>query len=287
MDNHTGVLYYNTGEKMAVRLAVSIHSLRKHYSGPIAILSEGELSHGFCHKICERYDCAFVKTVFDGTDGKNTTYLNACLAWRHTPYDITCWIDSDTIIQGDISALFRGAMSKDFAIAKFSDWRTNKGRIYGRIQAWRGIMPDHWIQRAIQFGPAINCGVFAWSKRSKLVRDWWGLARQGQHTMIPDEVCCQIMLAQPEYSNTILSQRYNCSCKYGEQWGDDAVIIHYHGRKHCRFGENGKPLYMADKWYPLYDEIRELDFVKKYTPKDRMLRKYLGKWDEMKKRCTD
>ena len=274
-----GIVYYNCGDKMAVRLAVSIHSLRKFYDGDITILSEGDISHAFVYPIADKYNCKVQNTVFNGTDGKNTTYLNACLVGNHTPYETTIWIDSDTVCLRPFSELFEAAEKYQFAIAQFSDWKT-KGKIGGRINAWKGILPDHWIERALAFGPAINCGVFAFHHTSTLVRDWWKLAKQGQHTMIPDEVCCQIMLAQPEYKNKILPQIFNCSCKYGDKWAEDARILHYHGRKHCRFDdETNKPLNHCLVWYEQFEEIRHQQFVQEYVCKDRMLRKYLPTWN--------
>lgn len=275
-----GVIYYNRGNKMAVRLAVSIHSLRKFYFGPITILSEGDISHEFTYAIGAKYNCNVQDTVFNGTEGKNTTYLNACLVGNHTPYDTTVWIDSDTTCHHPFLELFEAAEKHEFAVAHFSDWQTT-GTIGKRIESWRGILPDHWIERALEFGPAINCGVFAFNKKSNLVRDWWNLARLGQlTTRIPDEVCCQIMIAQPEYSHKIMPQIFNCSSKYGDQWIDNARIIHSHGNKHCRFcDETQKPLNNCLIWYHQFEEIRHEQFVKNYISKDRQLRKNVHIWD--------
>jgi len=282
-----GVVYYNVGEKMAVRLAVSVHTLRKVYDGPITILSEGMPSHAFCGPIAKRYGCNVQDTVFNATEGKNTTYLNACLVGEHTPYDTTVWLDSDTTIHRRFDELFEAANRNDFAIAQFADWKTKHkkhpeklSKIGGRIECWRGILPDHWLQRAIEFGPAINCGVFAFNKRSSLVRDWHELARKGQFdSFIPDEVCCQIMLAQPEYKCEIMPQHFNCSCKYSDPWEDDVRIVHYHGRKHARF-EGGHPQYNSDIWYAQFQQIRDWEIVQDYISKDRQLRNNLKEWDK-------
>lgn len=285
-----GIIYYNTGEKMAVRLAVSVHSLRKFYGGPITILSEGEPSHAFCEPIAARYDCQCIDTVFrNGTEGKNTTYLNACLVGDHTPYETTVWLDSDTTCHRPFTELFDAAEKYDFAIAQFSDWLTHKkkdvnrpSKIGGRIESWRGILDGGWLDDAIRFGPAINCGVFAFHLRSALIRDWHKYAKKGQFkSFIPDEVCCQIMLANPRYKHKIMPQHFNCSCKYSDPLADNVRIVHYHGRKHARFNE-GKPQYHSDIWYTLFDEIRDWDIVQRYTCKDRMLHKYLHMWDKWK-----
>ena len=276
-----GIVYYNKSTKMAVRLAVSIHGLRRFYKGPITILSEGDDSHAFTYPIAERYDCTVQNTTFETPEGKNTTYLNACLIGDHTPYETTIWLDSDTLPQRPFTELFDAAEKFEFAIAQFATWKTT-GRIGKRIKAWRGILPDHWIDRALDFGPAINCGVFAFHHRSKLIRDWHKLAQQGRDTFIPDEVCCQIMLAQPEYPNKILPQEFNCSIKYADPLADNVRIIHAHGAKHARFNE-GKPQYNSQIWWEVFDEIRSWSTVADYVCKDHKVRRDITKWDAWKK----
>ena len=46
-----GVIYLNSGTKCLVRLLVSIHSLRKYYDGPVAIVSVGEESHASSERL--------------------------------------------------------------------------------------------------------------------------------------------------------------------------------------------------------------------------------------------
>ena len=283
-----GVIYYAVGDKMAVRQAVSVHSLRKHYDGPVTILSDGAIANAYTHAIGERYKCDVREVQFHETTGKNTTYLNACLCAQQSPYDNTVWIDADTTIHSDFSELFDLSAKHEFAVAHFSNWMTNGGQIKKRIENWRGILPDEWIDRAVAFGPAINCGVFACRSDSKLLRDWHKHARKGQHTRIPDEVCCQILIAQPEYPATIGRQEMNCSCKYGGMWAHRAAIMHYHGNKHCRFDDKfSGPLYNCLYWYREFDEIRSWWPVREYINKDRQLRKNLKRWDKWRTSKTD
>ena len=276
-----GIIYYNKGKKMAVRLAVSIYALRRFYRGPVTILSEGDDSHAFTYPIAERFGCKVQNTIFNATEGKNTTYLNACLVGEHTPYETTIWLDSDTLPERPFTELFDAAEKFEFAIAQFATWKTSGRRIRKRIEAWEGILPDHWIDRALHFGAAINCGVFAFHQRSKLVRDWHRLASQGQHLFIPDETCCQVMLAQPEYPNYIMPQTFNCSIKYADPLADDVRIIHAHGSKHARF-ENDVPQYNSQIWWEVFEEIRDFSVVQDYIRTDPKVRREIGKWDAWK-----
>lgn len=230
-----GVVYYNSGTKLFVRLLVSIHSLRKHYYGPVTILSEGVNSHPVCDQIAGMFGCEVIRVTYPDLDHKNQVYVNATKTVDHTPYNVTTWIDSDTLIVGEFDELFDAAEKYEFAIAQFANWGTKKGQINKRIKAWKGILPDKMIKAAVDYGHAINCGVFAFHKDSKLCKDWWKYAIKGIDTMIPDEVCCQIMLGS--YPHKLMPKEFNVSCKYGDPYAKDARIIHYHGRKHCRFTE--------------------------------------------------
>ena len=271
-----GVIYYNRGPKMLVRLAVSLSSLRKHYQGPVTILSHGGSEHAVCQQYAARWG-AGVSHIEYPDDGKKQTYLNATLSHLHTPYDPTIWLDSDTLVRGDFADdLWAAANENEFAVAQISSWTTYKGKIASRIRAWTPVYPD-WIQAAIDFGPAINCGVFAFRRDSKLMRDWYGLAETGRGlSMIPDETCCQLIL--PRYPHKIMDQKYNVSCKHSKPFDPDARIIHYHGRKHCRINE-GQYLNGCQLWYEQFTEVRYLPEVKKYIEADRQLRINLGRWD--------
>jgi len=268
-----GIIYYNKGQKMLVRLIVSLHSLRKVYDKKIALLIEGPGSDE-CKEIAKMYNADVVEVDF-GASYKNKTYLNSCLSHTVTPYDTSIWIDSDTIILKDPSKLFKYANDNEFAIAQFAGWTTNGSKINKRIKAWKPYLPN-FIEDAIGFGPAINCGVYAFNKNSKLVKDWYDHAIKGKTSFIPDEVCCQVIL--PQYPHIIVDAKYNTSCKYGKV-DKNTVIIHYHGRKHCRI-KDGEYLNNSKLWFNEYSEVKNLDIVKAFVKNDRQLRinlKYLEK----------
>ena len=269
-----GIIYYNKGLKMLVRLIVSLHSLRKVYDKKIALLVEGEGTKE-CKEIAKMYNVECVEVNF-GESYKNKTYLNSCLSHTVTPYDTSIWIDSDTLILKDPSKLFKYANENEFAIAQFANWVSSGSRIKKRIKAWKPYLPK-FIKEALAFGPAINCGVYAFRKDGKLVKDWYDHATKGKTNFIPDEVCCQVIL--PQYPHIIVDAKYNTSCKYGTV-DNSTVIVHYHGRKHCRI-KDGKYLNNSKVWYKAYDEVKDLDVVKDFMKKDRQLRKNIKNHESM------
>lgn len=266
-----GVIYYNHGTGAAVRLLVSLASLRQHYTGPVMILSDGEDSHVLCRKIAAEFDAEMQEWTPDIPPGRHTTYLAKTLYHTASPYEVTVCLDNDTLIVGRIDELFDFAATSGFAVAQLARWRSDGSTIGRRVRGWSEWLPD-WIEPALRFGPAINCGVIAFHKDASLLREWCRCALPGRETFIPDEVCCQILLHR--HPHTILHGRWNRSCKHDDPALADTRIIHYHGRKHCR---SGLP-YHAARWVAAFDEAVEQNLagVRDWMPGgDRMLRRFL------------
>jgi len=242
-----GVLYYNTGRKCVARLLVSLASLRKHYNGPVTLLSEGEESHPLCRRIGEAMGAEVREWDCGVPHGTNRVYLAKTRYHEATPYDLTVAIDTDTLVTGSIDELFDLAEQHTFCVAQLGDWRTNGRSISKRIRQWQGILPD-FLHQAIAFGPAINCGVVAFHKDAPIYRDWKDYALMGRELFIPDEVSCQIILHR--YPHRVLDGCWNRSCKYDDPFRPGTRIVHYHGKKHCR---QGLP-YGGTLWTAAYDE---------------------------------
>lgn len=250
-----GVIYYNTGLKCLPRLLVSLYTLRKHYSGSVTILSQGEESHPKCHEIAKSVDGDnHVKEVNYGVpNGNNKTFLEACLSHLTTPYITSMWLDADTIICGDIIDIINTAEEHEFAVCQFANW-TSKSRVASRIKAWEKLYPD-MMEKALNFGPAINCGVFAFRRDAKVMQDWYNLALPGRENFLADETCLQVILHK--YPHKILPAKYNCSCKYGKVDDPDVRIIHFHGKKHCRVGLP----FNAKLWFDKFIEVTNLNLA--------------------------
>lgn len=280
-----GVVYYNRATKMLCRLAVSAHTLRKHYDGPVTLLSQGDRSHPACREIAERFDLDFKEVEYPQTpEKKGATYINATLCHHHVDYDATIWLDSDTIVLGDITPLHELALKNDWVATQIAHWNSKEGsRVGKRVNWWKGVLPDEWLAASYAQDWGINCGVFAFPKGSKWMHDWWQNAMKGIDTpRIQDEVCAQIMLGV--YAHAKASNVFNVSAKYGtpEDFAD-ARIVHFHGNKHCRFRpDSATHTNHSNLWYPEFEEIREWPLLTKYTQSDRMLRKYLKVWDRTK-----
>ena len=271
MMNTRGVVYYNTGTSCGARLLVSLHSLRQHYSGPVTLLSEGAESHALCARIASALKAEMVEWDCGVPAGKHRAYLAKTRYHLGSPYDTTLALDSDTLVTGPVDALFELAETHTFCVAQISNWRTSSSVISRRIREWQALYPQE-AASALTFGPAINCGVVAFTRDAALCRDWCATALPGREFFIPDEVCCQLML--PRYPHHILDGRWNRSCKHDDPALPDTRIIHYHGRKHCR---PGLP-YHGKLWTDMFEQVRSLNLagLHEWLPAgDRMLRRHL------------
>lgn len=229
----SGVIYFNTGTSCVARLAVSLSSLRQHYTGNVSILSIGDASHSICNTLAGVFDASLIEWQCNVAPGKNFNFLSKTCFHESSPYDLTVSIDSDTLILGPLDDLFQMAKSKEFCIAQFSNWTTS-GKVYSkRIRQWAPIAEDKVIP-ALRFGPAINTGVMAFKKSASIFQKWGQLAERGRNFFIPDEVSCQLLL--PEHAHAVISSDWNCSCKFDNPRRKSVRIIHYHGKKHCRPG---------------------------------------------------
>lgn len=266
----SGVVFYNRGTGCAVRLLVAAYSLRKYYAGDVTILSEGHESDGLCALIADALGATFKSWQCGVPGGTNEVYLAKTQYHLGTPHDVTVAIDADTLVCGDIDSLFDEAEAGEFCVAPLSDWRSNGRTISKRIKAWEPWLPDY-IEPALRFGPAINCGVIAFRKDSALYRDWLKLALPGRGNFIPDETCCQVILHR--YPHRIMDRKWNRSAKYDDPYAPDTRIIHFHGKKHCR---PGLP-FGGDLWMKTYQEVLALNVadIRSWTPAgDRMLKRY-------------
>lgn len=285
-----GVVYFNMGTKCVQRILVSIHSLKKYFDGPITVLSNGEDSHNLCHRLFDGSDIQVIETIFDKSlEGKNNVFLKKASINEYTPFDLTVFLDADTLIRGKIDELFSLAEEYEFVVPQFANWTTEKRCIKKRINGWKDVHSD-LMDQALKPAPAVNCGVFAFKKDTKFVIDWCDNIIDGREQFIPDETGMQVVIHK--YPHFVCDQKFNVSCKYSNPYENDVRVIHYHGRKHCRLNDSGDILYGGEMWLKEYEEC-ELDAPYNWDiadkHKDRMLKRYfksMTKDDTKDKRIT-
>lgn len=262
----SGVMYFNHGEKCLCRLAVSIFSLRKHYKGPVALVQESEQTLAkWVKQFCAEYNVQIVGIE----SGNGYGLLRKAGAWRFSPFDKTMFIDSDTVILGDVSEFLK-MIDGSCVVTKFSTWGTSSGRMARRIKAWECV-DRSLIQDALKYGHAINTGVMGWVKGSELLPQYEKLTAKGSLSGVAkktlDEIAMQLLV--PKHKHVLAEEKWNSSCVYGVQ---SPIIIHYHGQKHCRKNAAG------DIWKQHFNECAEASQVFADAMKDKTGDKSVEQW---------
>ena len=245
-----GICYLFSGNAVAERLMVSIHSLRDHWQGPVSVLATVD----DCEEIARRatgdlsIDVLRVKPL---SSGRNSSYLNKSMIPAWTPYDETLFIDADTLIVGDgLDDLFGHPLT----ITHFSDWQSQGNRMAKRIRGWRGKTPaiDALVEEQLAVSyPAINTGVFCFRKNHLPLAKWASITAVAAGTFIADEIAMLLLQADMKegVDYRVVDDRWNCSPQKGLH-KDKVKIWHFHGDKHLK-KDDGRKL-----WLPAFERTK-------------------------------
>ena len=220
------VVYFNKGTKCLVRMALSIASLRQvHKDIDVVVYNQGD-PHPFLSDICAFFQVKIV--CFPESSDK--TLVSKVLILRYLDHDNVVFLDADTLVLQPLDQLFQWVEEHGMVFVNFEDWFTRGKTIQGRIVGWRGIVKDAFIEQALNYGTAINTGVFGIKKNHPMIDIWCDLVPHGakNNLFIPDEISAQILI--PSFPHYLAPKEYNRSARYGAEEG--TVVAHYHGRKH-------------------------------------------------------
>jgi hypothetical protein len=257
MNTSNGILYLNSGDRLLPKLFVSLYSLRKVYQKDITIILLGQQSNKI-YDIIKHFDCSAVHV--DRTLQNNKHYwFEKSRINLYSPYKNSIFIDSDTVIQHNFDELFTEITNFDFIVPQFAQWRTAGKKMKKRLRQWEDTDKD-LVDLCIRLDtPAINVGVYGFNKDSEFMQNWFDLTIKNINAKLPEETTCHLLLNK--YKSKIIDSIYNYSCKYDESPINLAKIIHYHGRKHCRFDNNYKPKYNSDIWIKNWIEILDQNII--------------------------
>lgn len=246
----SGVLYYHAGRGFATRLAVSLHSLRQHYRGPVAIMTDATAK-----ALSERIGSALGATVIEIEPPKmrrHGHYLAKTQLWRHTPFERSLFLDADTVVAGPIDELLQ--IDGRVVITHFADWYSTGRKMSARIRGFSGVTPmiDQLVQASttIKF-PAINTGVVRFDRDFDGLEQWEAITAAVSPRFIADEIAMQVVFPLWGRNCVVVDDRWNCSPIFGTHKAE-AKISHFHGDKHLRKG--GQEI-----WGPAYRAACEAD----------------------------
>ena len=257
-----GVLYLFSGMGAAERLVVSIHTLRQHYDGMVYVACTGDPEREIVAAIDDQLN---VKTVsLPRIGNRNGHYVTKSTLPKWSPYDVTVFIDADTIVCKPIDRLFEEARKGLFVTQFVESWISTGRKMSSRISS-AAHKPDidhrheflsGWIEAQCQEQlrikptdaaeyPALNTGVLGWKKGHAALALWHEVTIQIGNRFMADELAMQLIL--PNVDATVLPEIWNASPLHGECKPEDVVIWHFHGRKHVK-KEQGRTL-----WWPAFE----------------------------------
>lgn len=236
----SGITFFNFGGSCVARLLVALHSLRKHYSGPIVIfLAKGDRFNEACAEDIRQF--AEIQWFdLEAIAKKNMKCVIKPTLFEMSPFDATLMMDGDMLFQGDPSELFAPLVEKGFLLTKFSTWNTDGDKMRARIEKFKGTFSEtEWgiiSSQDVSRGkmPAVNIGVMGFSKGHPhyltTLESWKKLTLQvaGQH--MADEHAAQVLY--PLVPCALVGPEWNQSCVYpSDKDYSKAKVIHYHGCK--------------------------------------------------------
>jgi hypothetical protein len=273
MIDGTGFLYFSHDTKHAVRLVVSLFSLRKHWDGPVAIADTYQ-SRGIVDRILAdgRLQVeALVRAPFRQLR-RHSCYVAKSSVWRCTPFARgTIMLDCDTMFVRSPAGLVEIVEDERNApvfVTRFSDWVTTGQLISKRLRQWDRVRCDGLNVRKLlkesldSPHAAVNTGVVAWRAgelaAAEFLEDWERLAQAGARCSFTDELAAQLLLRK--HKHTLLSERFNSSVLFSRE-RDREVIRHHHGSKHLRSEDGGL-------WLKHYEECLSLNIagIREWTP---------------------
>ena len=266
---------FNCGTKHLVRAIVCLYSIRKHYNGNITFFIEESTTPKEFDGVCKYFNVDIVKL---SDDPSTETLIKKTKLFKNPPYDRTLWIDTDTIVIDKIDEMFDCLDMCDVAIPNFSNWISSGKHISKRINRFKGLVEDKYIDEALKSHPAINTGVLSFRKSdrwNKFVEDWVEMAKRGGKIFIRDETMFQILYPKIDEWGLkcfVADPKFNVSVMYGNDI-QNKRIIHYHGNKNVL--EN---VPLCDIWKSTFEEMRKdnvanINEFLKYA--DKRLRSYL------------
>ncbi|MFO0898031.1 MAG: hypothetical protein U0836_11465 [Pirellulales bacterium] len=247
-------LFLVTAGGYELRLLVAVATLRLLYSGPTTIYTTRPESDTLGERLADEPRLGLRASQYpEIAAGRNSAYLTKLSLLSCVPYDAAAVLDADTLIVGDISALFELSDEAPFVATQFANWRTNQPPVLNRLERWRTLEQRHFpleyinslVDTAQADRPAVNGGVFAFRAGAPILRPWYELAAVGWETFIPDEIALQLLL--PHYPHRLLDCRYNCSPVHAADT-EDVRIWHFHGSRHL------ETRFARSLWLPAFRE---------------------------------
>ena len=289
-----GCIFFNFGSVYALRLLVALHSLRKHYSGPVTVyLWPDEASDALAADL----EALGAHVVLSDRLSKS---FDRHRLFQESPYETTLVLDSDLIFRGPIDELWDDLEREGLLVTCFhANDKAGSGHWPSRT-GWladvRGLLDADTYERALRRlmdeKIDINIGLMGisrprgdafladWANRMEIARTEMQAGRMKTAILLDEILVVALVCRHP---HVLADEKWNCPADEGFRRTrvPDARVIHYFaegGRCNGRvMGRN--PVTPAGKlWYRSYNEAaRHLD-LQRWCDADPMFVGRLGRW---------
>ena len=251
MDKEVAYLY--TGGTIWTRLLVSLWSLRKHWNGRVVVYCATRDEYDSLSDVSRALDLRRVN--LDRSDAQGGASLGKLLVIERQEAN-TLYLDCDTLIAGDLIALFNGPLVLTYNNGKHIASRTRRhllDEFAGRCQS-----VDYLIARQLELNPQmVNAGVWSFDPRESSVRGLASIALQLAFgaSPLPQYRLCEMgmqLLTGTGIEHALLGQRWNHPPRDTGIPRGDIRVWHYTGSKHCKHRDTFPE--WADACLATYDE---------------------------------
>lgn len=287
-----GFLYYHAGGKHAVKLLVSIASVRRvGHDEPIHIACSDDKGEEYARKIAAEprlgpITVARVQLETAGkAKGKGRQHCGKSSMGSWTPFGKTIYLDADTVAAAKLDGLW--PRSEEVILTNFAQWWTTGGMMKRRLNKYRPVLPAKVAAVTGTRYPAVNTGIMAWDRFTEHFHRTWKryctqtvVSEDGQTFMaddenlgrrqrrklakastifMGDEIVANLIFI--DYRHRIFDDRWNFSPVFSvESRGGkfdpaDVKVWHYHGEKHTRAGP------AIESWGPAYKYCVDENFA--------------------------
>lgn len=243
----TAVVYLMSGPAHLANLVVSIKSLRRHWTGPVLVVSWDESSR-IVTTISEDRSLEIRHLIRrPGYRGKNSQFFHKIqLMQELTMYDKVMYLDADTMPIGDVNELFEQAEDYEFLATQFNHWETGcDGVVDKRIRRLRDYPIPAEIIDEVTYNvwPSVNGGVFVTDPNSEILRRWEEWTDHAKESVfIADEAVLHVVMAKyfERGFGVAVGGMWNASPKYSQIPDRDVKIWHFHGDSNLRPNKSPK-----------------------------------------------
>lgn len=269
-----GCVFFNFGATYALRLLVSIHSLRRFYDGPVTVFLVKDATSDALKAAIESL----------GVDVRLFEHLSKSFD-RHrlfyeSPYVTTLTLDSDMIFCAPIDDLWEPLEQNGVLVTRFHapaygiDGTPERPGNHNRVAllaSLKGILDgdvyDKAVHRLVHDGIDVNIGVLGISRtRGDAFLDDWAHHMERGRSAAPqllDEMLVVALLGQ--HQHYLADEKWNCPADefFRRTNLADAKVIHYFGDGSRQYGirqGRNRATWAGMKWFEYYHAAaRQLD----------------------------